>query len=98
MKKIDKACIVGDAMIPGKEFESAFLRYLDSYVSEYKIGDWESDWGQLQFRRLEVEKRGPEIETVPQLVLDEGSDAEIAMGLFVPVSSKMMDAMPKAGP
>jgi D-3-phosphoglycerate dehydrogenase / 2-oxoglutarate reductase len=91
---IKKACILGDAMIPGREFLPAFERYLKDFVDEAKVGDWESDWQQLQFRRLEVEKRGPEIETVPELIRAEGADAQLLMGLFVPVSSALMDAMP----
>ena len=65
------------------------------YGSDLVVNDWEKDWGQLQYRRLEVEKRGPEIETVDETILKEGQDAQALMGLFVPVSSKVMDAMPK---
>ena len=95
MCRIKKACILGDAMIPGKEFAPAFERYLAKYVGEVEIGDWESDWQKLQHRRLEVEKQGPEIESVPQMISASCSEAELVMGLFVPVSSKLMDAMPK---
>lgn len=58
-------------------------------------GDWEVDWVKLQHRRLEVEKNGPEMEPCEPLVLQYGSDAQILMGLFIAVSSKVMDAMPK---
>jgi D-3-phosphoglycerate dehydrogenase / 2-oxoglutarate reductase len=94
MGKIKKACIMGDAMIPGEDFRPAFQRYLADYVNDVKIGDWETDWQKLQFRRLEVEKHGPEIEIVPELLGPEDKEAEIVMGLFVPVSSKMMNALP----
>ncbi len=40
-----------------------------------------------------MEKRGPEIETVDETILKEGQDAQALMGLFVPVSSKVMDAI-----
>jgi len=95
MNKINKALLVGDAMIPGSTFEHHFPAYLSDFVQEYKVSDWEDSWDKLQFRRLEVEKRGPEIEEVPELVQTEGAEAEMLMGLFVPVSSKVMKAMPK---
>lgn len=87
--------VLGDAMIRVGGFEKAATQYLSKYVSETVSGEWESDWGELQRRRLEVEKKGPEIEIVDQLALDKGKDIEILMGLFVPVSTKYMDAMPK---
>lgn len=90
-----KAIVLGDAMIPGPEFEAAARKYLGDFVDDLKVGDWESNWDLLQKRRLEVEKKGPELETVADLILKEGKDAEMVMGLFVPVSSKVFDAMPK---
>lgn len=89
-----KAVLLGDAMIPGKGFGEAWRKHMGQYGSNIIVENWESDWGQLQYRRLEVEKRGPEIETVDETILKEGKDAEALMGLFVPVSSKVMDAMP----
>jgi len=94
MNMISKALILGDAMIPGTTFEEHFPAYLGELVKEYRVDDWEPDWDKLQYRRLEVEKQGPEIEEVPALVQKEGSDAEMVLGLFVPVSSKLMEAMP----
>ncbi len=93
MKKI-KVAISGDAMIPGNLFESAVNKHLDDFVSDYVVRDWETDWTSLQNRRLLVEQQGPEIEEVPNVCLTEGKDAELLTGLFVPVSSKLMDAMP----
>ncbi len=90
-----KAIVLGDAMIPGTEFGAAARKYLGDFVDDLKVGDWESNWDLLQKRRLEVEKKGPELETVADLILKEGKDAEMVMGLFVPVSSKVFDAMPK---
>lgn len=95
MAKIHQACVVGDAMIPGTGFRSAFEAYLADYVETVTIDDWESDWGKLQYRRLEVEKHGPEIEVVPEIVVTKGKGAEILMGLFVPISTKVLDALPK---
>lgn len=89
-----KAILVGDAMITGELFENAFPKYLGKYVTEYRVGSYESDWGRLQDRRLKVEQQGPEIETVPDIVLEEGNDATMLMGLFVPISSKLLDEMP----
>ena len=90
-----KAILLGDAMIGGAGFQRAWEKHMGRYGSDLVVNDWEKDWGQLQYRRLEVEKRGPEIETVDETILKEGQDAQALMGLFVPVSSKVMDAMPK---
>lgn len=89
-----KAILLGDAMIGGRGFEQAWMKHLSKYGTDIIVNDWERDWGKLQYRRLEVEKRGPEIETVDETILKEGKDAQVLMGLFVPVSSKVMDAMP----
>lgn len=95
MSRQMKAVLLGDAMIVGSEFEAATKKYLSEYVGAIKVGDWEPNWQKLQARRLEVEKQGPEIEEVDSLITAEGSDAELLAGLFVPVSSKVFDAMPK---
>lgn len=89
-----KAILLGDAMIHGEGFEKAWKKYLNAYGNDIIVGDWETDWDKLQYRRLEVEKRGPEIEVVDEIIEKEGKDADVLMGLFVPVSSKVMDAMP----
>lgn len=89
-----KAILLGDAMIHGEGFEKAWKKYLSAYGNDIIVGDWETSWDKLQYRRLEVEKRGPEIEVVDETIEKEGKDADILMGLFVPVSSKVMDAMP----
>lgn len=94
MGKKVKAMVLGDAMIRVDGFAKAVNRYLGDYVSETIQGEWESNWGELQRRRLEVEKQGPEIEVVDSLVEKRGAEAEMLMGLFVPVSSKYMEAMP----
>ena len=90
-----KALLIGDAMIRGSEFKLAAEKYLGEVIGEAKVGDWEDDWQRLQARRLEVEKKGPEIEEVDPLIRAEGEDAELLAGLFVPVSTKVFDAMPK---
>jgi len=94
MKPIKKALILGDAMIPSSLFAPAFEQYLSKYVESVESGEWESDWGNLQYRRLEVEKKGPEIEKVPDLVY-QVIDTEILMGLFVPISSSVIKSLPK---
>ena len=88
-----KMIISGDAMIPGTLFEGAVKKHLNKYVGQYVIGDFETVWAKLQERRLLVEQSGPEIEVVPDVVLNN-PDAEILTGLFVPVSSKLIDALP----
>lgn len=90
-----KAVLLGDAMIPVRGFEQAWRKHLGAFGDDLVVGDWEPDWAQLQYRRLEVEKAGPEHETVPEQILASGTDAELLAGLFVPVSSKVMEAMPK---
>ncbi|QCX34097.1 3-phosphoglycerate dehydrogenase [Caloramator sp. E03] len=94
MTKKFKTILLGDAMIPGKDFESACKKYLSDFVGEIVVGDWEPDWNNLQYRRLEVEKHGPEIEIVDKLIVEHGNDASMLLGLFVPVSSKVFDLMP----
>jgi len=88
-----KALLIGDAMIPGSTFAGAWETYLADF-GDALVGNWESNWDQLQYRRLEVEKHGPEQEVVDQLILEAGKEANVLMGLFLPVSSKVMDAMP----
>lgn len=90
-----KVMAIGDAMISGVDFEKAVQKFMSNYVDEIFVGDWESDWNNLQKRRLEVEKKGPEIEEVPQLIREKGSEIEILTGLFVPVSKEALDNMPK---
>lgn len=94
MSRKVKAMVLGDAMIRVQGFEKAARDYLGGYISEIFAGEWESNWDALQRRRLEVEKKGPEIESLDPLVVSKGSDVEMLMGLFVPVSTKYMDAMP----
>jgi len=95
MKKSIKALLIGDAMILGSEFKLAAEKYLGDALAETKVGDWETSWPKLQDRRLVVEKKGPEVEVVDSLILEHGKDAELLAGLFVPISSKVFDAMPK---
>lgn len=89
-----KTILIGDAMIHGSTFEGAWKRHLPMFGNKVVVGDFETDWSRLQYRRLEVEKQGPEIEGVDPLIEKEGADAEMLMGLFIAVNSKVMDAMP----
>ena len=93
MPKKLSAILLGDAMIRGEGFSKAWDKYLSAY-GDAVVGDWETSWDKLQYRRLEVEKHGPENETVDDLIKTRGSNADMLMGLFVPVSGKVMDAMP----
>lgn len=89
-----KALLLGDAMIPGEKFEAAWHKCLGAYGDDVVTGGWELNWDKLQYRRLEVEKHGPDIEPADPLILANGADRELLMGLFVPVSAAVMDAMP----
>lgn len=89
-----KGLLLGDAMIGSTGFRNAWEKHLSGYGDVLFSGDWEPSWGELQHRRLEVEKQGPEIEPCDPLVLQYGKDASVLMGLFIAVSSKVMDAMP----
>ncbi|WP_202813774.1 2-hydroxyacid dehydrogenase [Defluviitalea phaphyphila] len=93
MKK-EKVLLVGDAMIPPALFEEPLPRVLGDYVESYVTGYYESDWSKLQDRRLKVEQQGPEIEVVPEVIESEGKDASMLLGLFVPIFTKVFDAMP----
>ncbi|MDO4566846.1 MAG: 2-hydroxyacid dehydrogenase, partial [Oscillospiraceae bacterium] len=90
-----KALLLGDAMIGSEGFSAAFDKHLSKYGEKLFVGDWESDWGSLQHRRLEVEKQGPEIEPCDPLILAHGAEADTLCGLFIPVSSAVMEAMPR---
>lgn len=90
-----KAILSGDPMITSEMFKPAYEKHVKKFFGEMSMGDFETDWSALQDRRLKVEQQGPEIEVVPDIVLNEGKDAELLAGLFVPVSSRLMDAMPK---
>jgi len=90
-----KAIISGDPMITSEMFKPAYEKHLKKFFAEMAMEDFEKDWSALQDRRLKVEQQGPEIEVVPNVVLEEGKNAELIAGLFVPISSKLMDAMPK---
>lgn len=95
MGKEIKAMILGDAMIGKEGFVKAWDKYMsEDHGNEVYAGDFESSWDKLQYRRLEVEKRGPEIEDVDPQILSDGADKEALLGLFVPVSSKVMEKMP----
>ncbi len=89
-----KALLLGDAMIHSEGFAKAWEKHLSPYGQAIFSGDWEQSWDKLQYRRLEVEKNGPEIEPCDPLVVEHGADANTLMGLFIPVSSKVMAAMP----
>ncbi|CAL8980750.1 Hydroxypyruvate reductase [Rhodoplanes serenus] len=95
MARTFKVLVVGDAMIRGDAFAASAQRILGDRLAGLAAGEWESESGKLQARRLAVEKQGPEIEVVDPVITSEGRDAEILAGLFVPISSKVMDAMPK---
>ena len=60
MTKI-RSLLLGDAMIPSGGFSAAWDKYLSKFGDVGFAGDWEPSWDKLQFRRLEVEKKGPEI-------------------------------------
>ncbi|NVO16502.1 MAG: 2-hydroxyacid dehydrogenase [Rhodoplanes sp.] len=94
MSRKFKALVLGDAMIRGDAFAVSAKQILGDHLSDLAVGEWESDAGKLQARRLAVEKQGPEIEIVDPLIETQGRDAALLAGLFVPISSKVMDAMP----
>jgi D-3-phosphoglycerate dehydrogenase len=89
-----KIILSGDPMIKGELFEAAYQKHLKVFANNVVVKDWETDWTKLQDRRLKVEQNGPEIEVVPEVVLESGKDAQILAGLFFPASSKVMEAMP----
>ncbi|MCF8565830.1 2-hydroxyacid dehydrogenase [Alicyclobacillus tolerans] len=85
-----KILCIGDAMIPGVDFTTAAQAL---GTADYVTADWESDWANLQHRRLVVEQQGPSVEPVPGVFL-ENPDAEMVLALFCPFSEQAMDAMP----
>lgn len=96
MKKDIKVMILGDAMIPHDGFVDAWKKYMgEDFGEDIVYGDFETNWDKLQYRRLEVEKKGPEIEEVDPLIVEKGQDREVLAGLFVPVSSEVIESMPQ---
>lgn len=85
-----KILCVGDAMISGDAFAEAAQK-LGS--AEIIAADWETDWDNLQHRRLVIEQQGPAVERIPPIFL-ENPTTDIAIGLFCPFSSELMDALP----
>lgn len=94
MTKKLQSIVLGDAMIPSPGFKAAWEKHLGKYGDCTFAGDWEPSWDKLQFRRLEVEKQGPEIEPCDALILEHGKEADVLMGLFIPISKAVMEAMP----
>lgn len=93
MNKLN-ALLLGDAMIHSEGFVQAWNKHLSNFGEIAYSGDWEPSWEKLQHRRLEVEKKGPEIEPCDPLIHQYGKEANVLMGLFIPVSRAVMDAMP----
>ncbi len=89
-----RGILLGDAMIPSPGFVAAWDKYLGDFDGGAEAGEWESDWGQLQYRRLEVEKQGPEIESVPEKIAESDGTANVVAGLFVPINTGVFDALP----
>ena len=92
-KPLSKILVLGDAMIPSRLFVDAVTEHLSEYIAEIEAEEWEPDWSSLQSRRLKVEAEGPEVEDLATST-ESALAAEVLVGLFVPVSAKLMDTMP----
>lgn len=90
-----KGLLLGDAMIPSEGFRQAWDKHLSRYGDYGFAGDWEPSWDNLQFRRLEVEKNGPDIEPPEPLALEHSEGVNTLLGLFIPISKALMDALPE---
>lgn len=88
-----KILCVGDAMIPGEQFKKACAEF-SIQGNDVIVNDWESDWGQLQNRRLVIEKQGPDAEPVLPMVQSADQETEMLLVLFAPVPAGAMDALP----
>ncbi|HET7580279.1 MAG TPA: 2-hydroxyacid dehydrogenase [Bacillales bacterium] len=82
-----KIVTIGDAMIQGEPFSKAAALLGDH---EIVTTNWETDWGRLQNRRLIIEQKGPGVEEIPSMFL-ENKDADMVLGLFAPFSAEAMD-------
>jgi D-3-phosphoglycerate dehydrogenase len=89
-----KILCIGDAMIPSAGFVTA-CRELGIKDNQIQAVEWESDWDNLQKRRLAIEKQGPDAEPVLPEILNADKETEMLLVLFAPVSVKAMDALPK---
>jgi hypothetical protein len=61
-------------MIPHPGFAAARDKYLAPYGRVSFSGAWEPGWDKLQYRRLEVEKQGPEIKAASSKAMAAGVD------------------------
>jgi D-3-phosphoglycerate dehydrogenase len=84
---------IGDAMIPGAQFESACREFSASH-NTIQVADWETNWDRLQNRRLVIETQGPDAEPVLPEILKADKSAEMLLVLFAPVPAAAMDALP----
>jgi len=89
-----KILCIGDAMIPGENFEKACNEQLQVAKKNVASTDWESDAGNLQRRRLVIEKQGPDAEPVLTMIQEADKATEMLLVLFAPVSAAAMDTMP----
>lgn len=90
-----KGILLGDAMIGAGGFNTAWEKYLAPWGEVAYYGDWVTDFGELQHRRLEVEKNGPGIEPVEPLIIEHGQDANVLAGLFIAISKAVLETMPQ---
>jgi D-3-phosphoglycerate dehydrogenase len=84
---------IGDAMIPGRNFERA-CDQLEIKNKMIQVVDWEDDWDSLQKRRLVIEKEGPKAEPVLSCIMQADRETEILLILYAPVSPEAMDGLP----
>ena len=88
-----KILCIGDTMIPGAWFEKACGEFsLESLT--VSSTDWETNWDNLQNRRLVIEKQGPDAEPVLPEILNADKATEMLLVLFAPVPVGAIDALP----
>jgi D-3-phosphoglycerate dehydrogenase len=80
-------------MIPGKQFEKA-CRGLTVKNLDIETKDWETNWDNLQKRRLLIEKQGPSSEPVLPEIINAKEETEMLFILFAPVSQKAIGHLP----
>jgi D-3-phosphoglycerate dehydrogenase len=84
---------IGDTMIPGTQFEKACGELIIKKMTT-EVRDWESNWDNLQKRRLLIEQQGSSCEPVLPEIVHAKKETEMLFVLFAPVSKAAIRLLP----
>jgi D-3-phosphoglycerate dehydrogenase / 2-oxoglutarate reductase len=93
MSQLTVLC-VGDAMIGSDAFAAACTQIIRA--ERIELRQWlGSDKAELQRQRVLVERGGASAVPLPENVIDAGKDIEVLLAHYAPVSTQMMDCLPR---